>query len=219
MDVFGKALYGYYKGNRSQFCFVGSDGNPYPHPLDKYFRTPSKLTTLERKLIQKARGDILDVGCATAYYFPALMKKGNVTGIDVSKDAIKIATENGLHNCLVADAFTFAPKKKFDTITLLENNLGMAGTEKRARILLKKLTSLLKKDGQILTIARNVSKQDYFEIVMAPEWNGIRGKPFSWVSFNIKYLKQMCNDLHLKMTILGKAGSKRTDYLVQITKQ
>ena len=125
MDFFGNALYEYYKGDRSPFFIILPTGEKDYGDLSRYFRTYIHLSRLEKKLISLSKGKILDIGCATGYYIPALNKKGNVLGIDISRQAIKVAKENGLTNCKTADIFKFRTNKKFETITLLENNLGI----------------------------------------------------------------------------------------------
>ncbi|GAH80653.1 unnamed protein product, partial [marine sediment metagenome] len=47
---------------------------------------------------------------------------------DISECVIKIANEQGIENCFMADIFKYHPSKKYDTITLFENNIGLAGT-------------------------------------------------------------------------------------------
>ena len=138
MDFFGNALYAYWKGDRSPFYIILRTGEKDYGDMSRYFRTYVHLSRLEKKLISLSKGEILDVGCATGYYIPALNRNGTVRGIDISRQAIKVAKENGLTNCKTADIFNFRTNKKFDTITLLENNLGMAETPKGAKKLLKK---------------------------------------------------------------------------------
>lgn len=147
-DLFGRALLEYSKGYKDKFFFEDSKGNKYKHPLRKYFRDFKKFTKLEKKIISKSKGDILDLGCGTGNYIPYLNKKGNVLGIDISRSAVEVAKKKyGLNNVKVADIFKFKTQKKFDTIVLLENNLGMSGTLIKTKKLLKILSSLLKKDG------------------------------------------------------------------------
>ncbi len=162
MNVFGRALYGYHKGDRDRFYFIDQKGKKYPWDLKRYFRNYRQLSGLEKRIISLSYGNILDVGCGPGYYIPSLMKRGRVIGIDISEIIIRITKERGLKNCKVADIFKFKTRNKFDTITLLENNLGMGETLSGAKRLLRMLSSLLKENGQILTISKRIRKKDFF---------------------------------------------------------
>ncbi|MBI5065934.1 methyltransferase domain-containing protein [Candidatus Woesearchaeota archaeon] len=205
MDLFGEALYAYWKGDRKSklFMIFISGKECCSLNLKVYFRKHNQLTTLEKKLISLARGNILDVGCATGYYIPSLMKKGKTEGIDISEKAIKVAKEMGLNNCHVANIFHFPTNKKYDTITLLQNNLGMAETLPNAKRMLKILCDLLKNEGQILVIHRktqgkyNASKRKF-------KWNNKISSKFSWININTKFLSKLCDDVELKIEIIGK---------------
>ncbi|HEC37363.1 hypothetical protein LCGC14_1927330 [marine sediment metagenome] len=93
-----------------------------------YFRDESELTPLEKMLIDLAYGEILDVGCSTGYYIPYLMEKGSTTGIDISEVVAKIAHEKGYSNCVVGDIFKYKSNHKFDTITLIGNDIALSGS-------------------------------------------------------------------------------------------
>ena len=215
--MFGQALLDYSRGDKDKFFFEDSNGNRHKFPLRKYFRNFKKFTKLEKKIISKARGDILDLGCGTGNYIPYLMKKGKVLGIDISPKVITVAKEKyRLRNVKVADIFKFKTSKKFDTIVLLENNLGMAGTLKKIKQLLKILSRILKKNGQILTNARNLPKKTYCLNELSPIWKGKRGQKFKWISLNVKFLRKLCEEEGLDLEIVDRS---RYHYLAKITKK
>ena len=201
MDLFGKALKSYYLRDRSKFYFKEPSGELSEHGLKRYFRKSNQLSKSEIKLISLSYGDILDVGCGTGNYIPLLVKHGKVLGFDISKNVIDVAKMNGCKNCIVADIFTFPEKKKYDTITFLENNLGLGGSIDRTKKLLKKLSIILKNDGQILAISRNLLNKKYFLIELNPVWKDKIGPKFSWIHFNINFLSDLCDEagLHLKI--------------------
>lgn len=204
MDVFGQAVYDYYKKGKFDLVFVNKGEGNVPD-LSRYFRNYDELTKLEKELINLAKDNILDVGCATGHYIPFLMKKGKVFGIDVSKNLIKITKEKyKLSNCKVADIFSFNSKNKFDSITLLENNMGMGGNVKMTKKLLKKLKSLLNNKGKILAILRNIKVIDYYEADIIPIYNGKRAKKFNWIHLNKKFLAKLCSEINLKLRLIDK---------------
>ena len=159
----------------------------------------------------------MDLGCGTGNYIPYLMKKGTVLGVDISPYVIKIAKEKyKLRSVKVANIFKFQTNKKFDTIVLLENNLGMAGTLKRTKQLLKILTNLLNKKGQILTNASDVPKGTYLEEELTPIWKSKKGQKFRWIRFNSKFLKELCEEAKLNLEIIDR---DKYHYLARITKK
>ena len=109
---------------------------------------------------------------------------------------------SGCQECIVADIFTFPEKKQFDTITFLENNLGLGGSIEKTQLLLKKLASLLKDDGQILAVARNLRDKKYFAIELCPVWKDKIGPKFGWIHCSIKFLSDLCEEAGLHLTVL-----------------
>jgi len=216
MDIFGEAIYSFWKGDKSKFYLLDQKNEKSLIDFGRYFRNYKQLSRIEKKLISLSYGNILDIGCATGYYVPFLMKNGKVVAIDISSKLIKIAQENGLRNCQVADIFKFKPKRKFDTITLLENGLGMAGKVNRVKDFLKTLVNLLEKDGQILLISRRIENKDFFEVELRPFWKEKIGAKFKWVHLNISFITKLCREINLNLKIIDK---DEFNYLSKITRQ
>jgi len=216
MDIFGEALSAFWKGDNSKFYLLDQRDRKSPIDLGRYFRDYKQLSIVEKKLISLSYGDILDVGCATGYYIPFLMKRGKVVAIDISPIVIEIAKERGLNNCHVADISKFKSKRKFDTITLLENGLGMAGRANKVKSFLETLVNLLKKDGQILLISRRIENNDFFEVELRPFWKGKIGENFKWVHLNVGFITKLCREVKLNLKIIDKDES---NYLIKISRQ
>jgi SAM-dependent methyltransferase len=204
MDLIGLAVKDIIRGEKSDFTFIDTFGHVSTHDLERYLRKPSQLIGLEKQLIKKSKGSILDIGCATGYYLPLLMKKGKVVGIDISDNLVDVARKNGLRNCFVGDIFKYKFNEKFDSITLLENNIGLGGSIVNTKKLLNKLKILLNKNGQILMIIRNIDGRNYFKIKLRPCWRGIEGDRFEWISFNVNYLKDLLLKLGFNVEFLGE---------------
>lgn len=219
MDFFGKALYQYWKGNKSsKLYFIQNNQEKFEIDLERYFREFNKLSALEKEAIKLAYGDILDVGCATGYYIPALKKRGNVDAIDISEYAIRIAEESGIENSHIANIFKYKPKKKFNTIILLENNIGLAGTLSKTKKMLKILAGLLKRNGQILCIIAKCKTVDSWGVLFTPLWNGKKGKSFKWLHFSIKFLSKICAKFNLNLEILGEDDNPEENWcLIKIS--
>ncbi|MFW9781976.1 MAG: class I SAM-dependent DNA methyltransferase [Candidatus Heimdallarchaeota archaeon] len=186
--------------------------------LDYYFRKYEDLSILEKRAIPLVRGDILDVGCATGYYVPALTHYGNVDAIDISEEAIEIAKEKGIKECHVADIFKYNPMIRYDTITLFENNIGLAGTLRKTNKMFRILAKLLKDEGYIIAIIRHIDyKKRFYSSKYKVVWKGKIRKGFRWFYFNINYLPKFFSKFDLEMEILDKdIDEGRTMYLIKI---
>jgi len=222
MEFFGEALYAYWKGDRnSKFYLVYISGekidelDKYELDLGIYFRNYDQLNNLEKKLISLSHGKILDVGCGTGYYIPELMKRGDTEGIDISEKVIKIAREMGLRNCKLGNIFEFKADKKYDTITLLQNNIGIAETLPKAKRLLKILSNLLSREGQILNILRKYFVNDYIIYERYFEWKNKRSSKFKWITFNVDFLSKLCSEINLKLEIIDE---NEDFYLIRMSK-
>ena len=204
MDLFGKVLYDYWEkgGKSSTLYFIENKKNKFPVDISRYFRSYKELTRLEKIGISLSHGSILDVGCATGYHVPFLMRKGEVDAIDISEHAIKVAKENGIENCFACDIFKYKPRKKYDTITLFENNIGLAGTVFKTKRLIKALLRLLKEDGQIICEIVRTRTVDTWAVLLTPLWNGKKGKSFKWLHFSVNFLSKICIKYGLEVEIL-----------------
>lgn len=170
MDLFGQSLYDYFRGGRNTPMYFIYQGERKERSVS-YFRSPSRCLTIEKHLFELSYGNILDIGCATGNYLPNLIKRRAVDAIDISEYAIKVAKGKGLKCCEVADIFNLKTSKKYDTITLLENNLGMGGSLEKVAELLKILKTLLKESGQTLIIQENQNLVNMsFETIELPEY-------------------------------------------------
>ena len=215
-DLFGQALYDRYRGAKEKF-YIEVCGEKREHNINRYFRKIDKLSKTEKQLIAMCHGNILDVGCATGNYIPLMNKKGNVVGIDISKKVIDITRESGTKNCFVKNIFNFKSSKKFDTITLLENNLGMAGSVDGTKKLLKKLSKILKDEGQILaTISKRSRDEDFLINELTPIYKNTVGKSFRWIHLSTAFLNTLCQTENL---LLEMIRANRYYSLIKITKK
>ncbi len=217
MDLFGKAIYNYGKGNRTPLYFIYGgmgDSRKYPKDLFRYYRSFEQLTPLEQKLIKLAKGNILDIGCATGYYIPYLKQQGTADAIDLSPTLIQACKEKGLQECHLADIFTYNPPTQYDTITMLENNLGLGGTIEKTRQLLTKMHSLLKEDGRVLMVQVNFD-QDYLESEITAFYKDEQ-EAFLWLYTSKDFTRNLCEQAGFKFRALAEKKSEM--YLAELTK-
>ncbi|MFX1571359.1 MAG: class I SAM-dependent methyltransferase [Promethearchaeota archaeon] len=217
-ELFGEAMLEYLKDKSSKLYLLKKDKTKLLVDLSYYFRDFQDLSHLEKKAISLVKGEILDIGCATGYYIPVLKRYGNVDAIDISEYAIGIARRNRIKECHVADIYKYNPAKKYDTITLFENNLGLGGTLSKTKRLFKILAKLLKRNGQIIAIMRHTDyREKFYSSKYIPLLNGKPAKKFRWFYFNINFLPIFCYKSNLKLEILDHDDDEgRKMYLVRM---
>jgi len=213
MDLLAEAINDRLNGSCEKFYFVGEDGEKREHNIQRYYIKPFPATKLEKKLFSLSKGKILDVGSATGNYFSELTKHGNVIGLETCNALVKIAQNRDVNNIKCVDIFDYNTKDKFDTITLLENNIGLGGNVDKTKILIQKLISLLNTNGKILIMLSRRAKKDFVIAKIAGFYKGKTGKQVNWLNITPDYLKQICAENECKLKIIAKDDS---NYLIEI---
>ncbi len=97
---------------------------------------------VDERLIDRARGPVLDVGCGPGRHVHALVRRGvAVLGLDASPSAVRIAAARGAE-AVHADVFDHGLELGvWETVLLLDGNLGIGGDP----------THLLRRIGEFLT--------------------------------------------------------------------
>ena len=227
MDFFGEALEDFSSNSlKSEYIFhLNSKLKKFNNrksvfDLSIFFRSRSKLTLLEKKLIDSSHGNILDIGSNTGYYIPFLMSRGTTTGIEISPTINNIARKKGLSNCITGDVFTYEFSNKFDTITLLGNDIALSGTRHTLKKMLAIFRKLLKNNGQVLIIIRPVHTVRYWHVVFTPWYNGRFGIPAKYLFLNAQYFISLCDKHGFEAKIIDKEGSKENlFYLLKLEKK
>ena len=160
VDGYGEQLWSYYKtGEPKREIIERDDGllslGQYGGKL--YFSEYKDWQPIEKQAMKHVRGRVLDVGCGAGRHSLYLQGKGlDVTGIDNSPLAIKVARERGLKKTKVLafrDIGQFEPNS-FDTVILMGNNFGLFGSFRLAQTLLKKLYRLTSPGALIVAATR-----------------------------------------------------------------
>jgi len=228
-DVFGQALLNYWQNDhKTHYNIKRDDGRIDGGSLKNYFRKYPQFSNIEKKALKHARGKILDVGCGAGRHILYLQKIGlDILGIDESPLAIKVCQERGCKNAKVMDIFK--PKLKsntFDTIILFGNNLGIGGTLKGVKKLLKIIRKLAKKDGRLLlnsidvNITKDKSHINYREknlkqnkyigaLKIRIEYKNLISDWFKWINIEPKILKHLASESGWRVEKIykGKQGN------------
>lgn len=231
-DPIGRAVYDYQFNSINEPIIVHADDFDDDTIDTSYlFRTYRQMPALEKKALSLCRGTILDIGACAGAHSVYLHEKGfDVTSIETSALCCQVLQSRNLKNVINQDIFKFN-SQKFDTILLLMNGTGIAGTLDGLDVLLHHLKSLLNPGGQILIdssdliylfeeedgAARiNISDNNYYgQLTFQTEYKGWISQPFPWLYVDLSNLENAVekNDLKIKKIFKGQ----HYDYLAQIT--
>lgn len=123
---------------------VGDDGTRRLLPIKKWLqRAPDD----EERLLDRASGPVLDIGCGPGRHLAALGRRGvEATGVEVSNVACAIAREQN-SEVIHGSVFDVEASPHWHTALLLDGNIGIGGNPER---LLSRATEFLLPGGQIL---------------------------------------------------------------------
>lgn len=181
--------------------------------------------------MELAQGRILDVGaCAGCHSLYLQQEAFQVTALERSGLCCKVMRDRGISDIRHLDLFQLK-NEKFDTILLLMNGTGIAGTLDGLDQLFKKLAELLKPKGQLLIDSSDLiflyTEEDgsaviditddkyYGELTFQTEYKKRKGTEFPWlyVDEDLLYERANRNNLQVKQVYNGD----HFNYLAQIT--
>jgi len=148
---YAAALSDYAAGQRSGSILLRSSLGECDHlPVHIFFREPEEFFPFELAAMEHCDGQVLDVGAGTGVHTLALQDRGfEVTAIDILPEAVEVMKTRGVEDARVADLRTL-DAGSFDTILMLMNGIGPAGTLDGIGKILDSLSRRLRPGGQIL---------------------------------------------------------------------
>ncbi len=197
-DIFGQCCKDYLAGERDAKILVHSDLAETEELSGSYlFRDYRDMPIHEKKAIELCRGKILDIGACAGAHSLLLQNLGyDVTAIDISPGCCEVMLKRGVKKVINGDIFDLH-KGKYDTILLLMNGFGIAGTIPNLTDLLEYLKSLLNPGGKIVFDSadlqylymeghkgENISlsgERYYGEVLYKLQYKNLFGKEFFWL--------------------------------------
>ncbi len=192
-----------------------------------FFRTFSEMPLLEKEALNLVKGTILDVGAGAGCHSLYLQNGGfDVYALDRSGLNCKVMRDRGIKNVIHSDIYQYSGMT-FDTILLLMNGSGIAGTLDRLDNLFLRLKSLLRPGGSIIMDSTdliylymeeyeeawiNINSDHYYgEMTFQTEYNGILSAPFRWLYVDVETMKEKAEIQNLYVTKIIKG--EHYDYL------
>ncbi|MCB0515471.1 MAG: class I SAM-dependent methyltransferase [Bacteroidetes bacterium] len=230
-DPMGACIWDYFKGDVQAKARVYSSVGGVRWLSGAYlFRTYEQMPLPEQQAIDLACGKVLDVGAGSGCHSIILQEKCTVTALEISSLSAACMRQRGVKNVVEADIFTFDNAQKYDTILLLMNGIGLAGTLEETPRLLEKLKSLLAKGGQIIfdssdilhlyenddgSIMLDLTANYYGEVIFQVSYNKQKGEKFPWVFIDFAQMCDLAEQAGLQCDYLceGETGN----YLARLT--
>ncbi|HKK80661.1 MAG TPA: methyltransferase domain-containing protein [Prolixibacteraceae bacterium] len=200
-------------------------------PPEYFFRSYASMPKLERIALKKCSGKILDVGAGAGCHSLYLQKnKFNITALEASYLCCDVMSNQKINRVVNSDILSFS-NEKFDTILLMMNGIGIAGTLSGLNSLLGHLKTLLNPSGQIILDSSDLiylfeqedgtfmvdinANQYYGEIDYLLRYKNVTGKPFSWLFADHVILTDIAEQNGLKTSVIEYGP--HYDYLAQLT--
>jgi len=150
-DLPGKAIRDYFYKNASKLYVHDKFGPKTEMPLSIYFREERQMPELEKFALENCSGKILDIGAGAGAHVLALQQKGlEVSALEISPAACEIMEKRGVKNIICTDFFNYSFTKKYDTLLLLMNGIGLCSSIDGLKRFLNIAKNLLNEGGKIL---------------------------------------------------------------------
>ncbi|RZK20455.1 MAG: class I SAM-dependent methyltransferase, partial [Hymenobacter sp.] len=205
-----------------------------PLPAAYFFRTLLAMPELERQALDECRGRVLDLGAGAGCHSLELQSRGfaDVKAIDQSTGAVQVMQSRGVEQAAQRDIFAPRPaqERPYDTILMLMNGLGLAGTLDGLDKFLAHARTLLAPDGQILATSSDVSYlyEDeegalvfnlngpyYGEVTYTFQYKNQTGETFPWLFIDAALLEDAAQQAGYEADFLGNDDNGQ--YLVRLT--
>ena len=191
-DPLGQAMTDYYYQHTPARLWIHNTYGPKEEmPIAAYFRNGNQMPPLEHTALQLCKGKILDIGAGAGSHALWLQQQlKDITALEISVLACDVMKQRGIQKIIQQDIYTYA-EEKFDTLILLMNGIGLAGTLAGLRRFLQHAATLLHPGGQLIFDSSDVAyvyknhfpdlKSYYGEIAYRYQYKGKKTDWFNWL--------------------------------------
>jgi len=233
MGIFGKALLDYQNGNTNAEIIVHSpDFEPDSIPVEHLLRPYDAMPDVEQLALQKCVGSVLDVGACAGAHSHFLQQQGfDVTALEIDEDCCTyLRAFRGIKNVHCGDFLNYTTSTKYDTLLLLMNGSGFAGTIDNFESFIAHCETFLNPGGQILMDSSDLvylyeledgslelpMHKYYGEMQYQVEYKGEKSTLFDWLYIDFELLEEKLSTLGWKVDMLLEQNN--LSYLVKIYK-
>ena len=187
MRPFGKALEDFYAGDlAAEVKIHRDDGVVTGMAISAFFRGPVDFQ-VDKVLIDRCRGRILDIGAGAGIHSLFLQEMGfSVCAMDISEEACRVMRRRGIKEvvCASLDMFTAEP---FDTLLVLGRSVCMVETLDGLYDFLKDVHRLVGPGGQILLNSLDVNRSSNPRDLAYHEANRKAGRYIGEIRLHMEY--------------------------------
>lgn len=231
-DLMGKAIRDYYhQENPLDLQTETSISELDELPVAYLFRDFEEMNEIEQKALELSHGKVLDIGAGAGSHSLYLQNEKNldVTALDISPKSIEVCRLRGVKKTAAENMLNFSGET-FDTILLLMNGTGIFQSLQVIDIYMKKLHSLLNKNGQILIDSTDIlymfdrdedggvyipAEGYYGELDYIVHYKGESEDPIKWLYLDFNTLKNAAENNGFQIEKLLKDEDA---YLARLTK-
>lgn len=232
-DLMGRAIWDYFHNENPKDLQTETSISELDElPVDYLFRDFEEMNKIEKKALKLSSGKVLDIGAGAGSHSLYLQNERNldVTALDISPKSIEVCQLRGIQKAVAQNMLEFSDET-FDTILLLMNGTGIFQSLKVIDIYLKKLHSLLNKNGQILIDSTDIlymfdTDEDggvyipaegyYGELDYTVHYKGESEDPIKWLYLDFNTLKNAAENNGFK---IEKVVQDEDSYLAKLTKK
>lgn len=232
------ALRAYQQGDHEAAVTVrDSLGNREPLPAAYFFRTMEErdddpLLELERGALEACRGHVLDIGAGAGAHALTLQARGvEVTALESDPGLVELLRERGVRKVLEGTPESLAGGARYDTLLLLMNGWGLAGTLSELPGFLDELAAILAPGGQVLADSTDLRplldpdgdedwssvEEEYpGDIGYRMEFRGMKGEPYTFLFVDPDTLERVAAEGGWTVEILARNDEE--GYLSRLTR-
>ncbi|MDX1653244.1 MAG: class I SAM-dependent methyltransferase [Brumimicrobium sp.] len=185
-DPIGRAIRDFSQGKSTESIVVHCDlSEDDILPVPYLFRSFKEMPEMEKIALKRASGRVLDVGAGAGPHALYLLKNGlEVKAIDTSPLAVKHMQSLGID--ATERSFLNYNGESFDTILLLMNGIGLAGTLENLPEFLVHCKNLLNPGGRIICDSTDV--RYFFEDEEGATWIDLNNNYYGQFRFQMEYM-------------------------------
>jgi len=232
-DLMGRAIWDYFKNENPEDLQTETSISELDElPVKYLFRDFEEMNKIEKKALKLSHGKVLDIGAGAGSHSLYLQNDRNldITALDISPKAIQVCQLRGIQKAVAQNMLEFSGET-YDTILLLMNGTGIFQSLKVIDIYLKRLYSLLNKNGQILIDSTDILymfDQDedggvlipangyYGELDYIVHYKGESEDPIKWLYLDFNTLKNAAENNGFT---IEKVLQDEDSYLAKLTKK